>query len=65
MPETGPCRREQLSGLRSGTIAVGGIVHDETDLDSSAGCPILSMVRVSYGCIISDGPFRALPFDRS
>ena len=25
---------------------------------------MFSMVRVSYGCIIGDGPLRALPFDR-
>ena len=33
-------------------------------IDSSTGCPILSMVRLSYDCIIGDVPFGELPFDR-
>ena len=36
----------------------------QQNLDFGAYCPIQSMVRESYGCIIGDAPVRAIPFGR-
>ena len=34
---------------------------DEGRIDIGAGCPLLSMVRESYGCIIGDAPTGGAP----
>ena len=34
---------------------------DEGRIDIGAGCPVLSMVRESYGCIIGDAPTGGAP----